>query len=76
MARFLQIQVQVWLGAGAIAVQTLLALWLSQDAGCFSKTSCAGIAVQFFLALDHESGCRNVLEGTGAVSRLAEQLSG
>jgi hypothetical protein len=35
-----------------------------------TKTSCAGIAVQFLLALDHESGCTNLLEGTGAVSGL------
>jgi hypothetical protein len=64
MARFLQIQVQVLLSAGVIAVQSLLALGLSQGAGCVSKTSCAGIAVQFQLALDHESGCTNVFEGT------------
>jgi hypothetical protein len=64
MARFLQIKVQVKLGSGAIAVQTLLALLLSQGAGLRMKTSCAGIAVQFLLTLDHESGCRNVFEGT------------
>jgi hypothetical protein len=29
-----------------------------------TKPARAGIAVQFFLALDHESGCRNLFEGT------------
>jgi hypothetical protein len=28
------------------------------------KLGSAGIAVQILLALDHESGCRNVFEGT------------
>jgi hypothetical protein len=64
MARFLQIKVQFWLHYSAIAVQTLLALWLSQGAECMAKTSCAGIAVQILLAPDHESRCRNVFEGT------------
>jgi hypothetical protein len=53
-----------FMNAGAIAVQALLALGLSQGAGYVSKTSSARIAVQFLLALDHESGCRNVFEGT------------
>jgi hypothetical protein len=30
----------------------------------------AGIAVQVLLALDHESGYRDLFEGIGAVSRL------
>jgi hypothetical protein len=64
MARFLQIRVQFKLGSGAIAVQALLGPVLSQGAECLTKTSCAGIAVQVLLALDHESGCRDVLEGT------------
>jgi hypothetical protein len=64
MARFLQIQVQFKLGAGGIAVQTLLGPVLSQGAGYLPKTSSAGIAVQFQLALDHESGCRDLVEGT------------
>jgi hypothetical protein len=64
MARFLQIKVQFWLRYGAIAVQSLLGPVLSQGAGCVSKTSSAGIAVQIVLALDHESGCRKVFEGT------------
>jgi hypothetical protein len=52
------------LGSGAIAVQALLELVLSQGEVCMTKLASAGIAVQFLLALDHESGCRNVFEGT------------
>jgi hypothetical protein len=37
---------------------------LSQGAGCLTKPARAGIAVQILLAPDHESGCRNVFEGT------------
>jgi hypothetical protein len=29
-----------------------------------TKLGSAGIAVQILLALDHESGCRNLFEGT------------
>ena len=47
MARFLQIKVQSGLRYGGIAVQTLLGPVLSQGAGCMSKLSSAGIAVQF-----------------------------
>jgi hypothetical protein len=46
MARFLQIKVQFGLRYGAIAVQILLALDLSQVAGCMTKPARAGIAVQ------------------------------
>jgi hypothetical protein len=64
MARFLQIRVQFSLRYCGVAVQNLLALFLSQGAGCMTKTSSAGIAVQVLLALDHESGCRDLFEGT------------
>jgi hypothetical protein len=40
------IQVQVLLRYGAIAVQSLLELIISQDAGCMTKLASAGIAVQ------------------------------
>jgi hypothetical protein len=49
---------------GGVAVQISLGPVLSQGAGCMTKPARAGIAVQFLLALDHESGCRNIFEGT------------
>jgi hypothetical protein len=52
------------LRSGAIAVELQLGPVLNQGAGCMSKFGSAGIAVQFWFTLDHESGCRNVYEGT------------
>jgi hypothetical protein len=57
-----------------IAVQLQLGPVLSQDVGLGSKTSCAGIAVEVLLALDHESGCMDLLKAPGAESGLTEKL--